>query len=201
MTLNDRNSSPQITHIFTFWVFFHIAGKTEDSLQILHTDRKYQLSLGSWDDKTEQKSAWLISGQLYCGTAGRRVFKVVRGYAITNIKLKMTNDSRMGVVKVTWPILKFCCPIISLEQVKTDISKLVADWSRDYQCICTIDYLQIGCASSDLFKFRLRSDILEIIQERETQLQWETNRELYASCRMAPTLIILSDFEGHCSCL
>jgi len=117
ITLNDRDSSPQITHIFTFWVFFHIAGKTEDSLQSLHTDRKYQLSLRSWDDKTEQKSAWLISGQLYRGTAERTVFKVVRGYAIPNIKLKMTNDRRMGVVKVTWPIFKFCCRIISFEHI------------------------------------------------------------------------------------
>ena len=151
ITLNDRDSSPQITHIFTFWVFFHIAGKTEDSLQSLHTDRKYQLSLRSWDDKTEQKSAWLISGQLYCATAGRRVFKVVRGYAIPNIKLKMTNDRRMGVVKVTWPIFKFCCPIISFERV-TDISKLVADWSWDYTMhnglppnrMCVVTSLNIG---------------------------------------------------------
>ena len=117
MTFNDRDSSPQITHIFTIGCFFISLERLKIVFKFCTQIGNINWALGVGNDKTEQKSAWLISGQLYCGTAECRVFEVVRGYAIPNIKLKMTNDRRMGVVKVTWPIFKFCCRIISFEHI------------------------------------------------------------------------------------
>ena len=100
-----------------------------------------------------------------------------------------------SVARVTWSILEFYTPSISLEWLKIESPNFVHGLVREVLVLWLQIVTQVG-----VVKVMWRLNFWGNNRKRcktDIYLQWKTNRKSYMAYQMAATAATLNDLEGH----